>query len=515
LGQRANGKFGFKQLQVAKKGSEMSSKMGNKFKSFGLIGLGMVAGVAASVQFSAMAQKTAGSPLPVEELRQLADVFGLIKSDYVEPVEDNKLLTEAITGMVASLDPHSAYLDKKSFKELREGTQGKFVGLGIEVGMEDGYVKIISPIEDTPAYRAGLKPGDLITRLDSVPIKGLSLDEAVKKMRGEPNTKVTLTIARKNEDKPIVVTIVRELIKQQSVKGKIIEPGYAWLRISQFQEPTVEDMAKKIQALYAQDPAIKGLVLDLRNDPGGVLPGAIGVSAAFLPKDVPIVSTNGQLADSKATFYAKREFYGVRGLNDPLAKLPEAIKNVPMVVLINTGSASASEIVAGALQDYKRAIILGTQSFGKGSVQTIRQISADTAVKLTTARYYTPNGRSIQAKGIVPDLNVEETADGDGFNGLRTREADLQKHLSNDKEAEQAKAKVDELEEEQRLVALAKKSKPLEYGSKDDFQLAQALNHLKGLPVKITKPEVAKDETKDSGKETSPESDDKTDGKKK
>lgn len=493
----------------------MSGKMGNKFKSFGLISLGMVAGVAASVQFSAMAQKTAGSPLPVEELRQLADVFGLIKSDYVEPVEDNKLLTEAITGMVASLDPHSAYLDKKSFKELREGTQGKFVGLGIEVGMEDGYVKIISPIEDTPAYRAGLKPGDLITRLDSVPIKGLSLDEAVKKMRGEPNTKVTLTIARKNEDKPIVVTIVRELIKQQSVKGKIVEPGYAWLRISQFQEPTVEDMAKKIQALYAQDPAIKGLVLDLRNDPGGVLPGAIGVSAAFLPKDVPIVSTNGQLADSKATFYAKREFYGVRGLIDPLAKLPEGIKNVPMVVLINTGSASASEIVAGALQDYKRATILGTQSFGKGSVQTIRQISADTAVKLTTARYYTPNGRSIQAKGIVPDLNVEETADGDGFNGLRTREADLQKHLSNDKEVEQAKVKVDELEEEQRLIALAKKSKPLEYGSKEDFQLAQALNHLKGLPVKITKLEVLKDEVKESGKETPPESDDKTNRKKK
>ncbi|MDO8654383.1 MAG: S41 family peptidase [Undibacterium sp.] len=489
--------------------------MGSKFKSFSLISLGMVAGIAASVQFSALAQKTSGAPLPVEELRQLADVFGLIKSDYVEPVEDNKLLTEAISGMVASLDPHSAYLDKKSFKELREGTQGKFVGLGIEVGMEDGYVKIISPIEDSPAYRAGLKPGDLITRLDSVPIKGLSLDEAVKRMRGEPNTKITLTIARKNEDKPIVVTIVREMIKQQSVKAKMIEPGYAWLRISQFQEPTVDDMAKKIQLLYAQDPAIKGLVLDLRNDPGGVLPGAIGVSAAFLPKDVAVVSTNGQLPDSKATFYAKREFYATRAIGDPLAKLPEAIKNVPMVVLINTGSASASEIVAGALQDYKRATVIGTQSFGKGSVQTIKQISADTAVKLTTARYYTPNGRSIQAKGIVPDLNVEETADGDGFNGLRTREADLQKHLSNDKEAENAKVKVDELEEEQRLIALAKKSKPLEYGSKDDFQLAQALNHLKGLPVKVSKPEAQKDAAKDENKDAPHESGNKTDNKKK
>ena len=470
--------------------------MGSKFKNFGLISLGMIAGVAASMQFSAQAQKNAGTPLPVEELRQLADVFGLIKSDYVEPVEDNKLLTEAISGMVASLDPHSAYLDKKAFKELKEGTQGKFVGLGIEVGMEDGYVKIISPIEDSPAYRAGLKPGDLITRLDSQPVKGLTLDEAVKKMRGEPNTKITLTIARKNEDKPIIVTITRELIKQQSVKAKMVEPGYAWLRISQFQEPTVEDMVKKIQTLYAQDPAIKGLVLDLRNDPGGVLPGAVGVSAAFLPKDVPVVSTNGQLADSKATFYAKREFYSGRTMSDPLAKLPEAVKNVPMVVLINTGSASASEIVAGALQDYKRATILGTQSFGKGSVQTIRQISADTAVKLTTARYYTPNGRSIQAKGIVPDLNVEETADGDGFNSLRTREADLQKHLTNDKEKEQSRPKIDELEEEQRLIALAKKSKPLEYGSAEDYQLAQALNHLKGLPVKVTKAEVK--ETKES-----------------
>lgn len=479
--------------------------MGSKLKSFGLISVGVVAGVAASLQFSAMAQRSAASaPLPIDELRQLADVFGLIKSDYVEKVEDNKLLTEAISGMVASLDPHSAYLDKKAFKELKEGTEGKFVGLGIEVGSEDGYVKIISPIEDSPADRAGLKAGDLITRLDSVPIKGLSLDEAVKKMRGEPNTKITLTIARKNEDKPIVVTVTRELIKQQSVKAKIVEPGYAWLRISQFQEPTVEDMVAKIQTLYAQDPALKGLVLDLRNDPGGVLPGAIGVSAAFLPKDVPVVSTNGQLPDSKATFYAKPEFYGTRANTNPLAKLPEAVKHVPMVVLINTGSASASEIVAGALQDYKRATILGTQSFGKGSVQTIRQISADTAVKLTTARYYTPNGRSIQAKGVVPDLNVEETPDGDGFNGLRTREADLQKHLANDKDKEvelsKGKSQVDDLEEQQRLVALAKKSKPLEYGSKDDFQLAQALNHLKGLPVKLSPHDEGKTVAQESGK---------------
>jgi carboxyl-terminal processing protease len=460
--------------------------MGSKLKNFGLISFGVVAGVAASLQYSALAQKMAGSPLPLEKLSEFSEVFGMIKSDYVEPVDDEKLLTEAMNGMVNSLDPHSAYLDKKAFKELREGTEGKFVGLGVEVGMEDGYVKIVSPIEDSPAYRAGIQPGDLITRIDGVPIKGLSIDDAVKKMRGEPNSKISLTIARKTEDKPIVVTLTRELIKQHSVKGKVIEPGYAWLRISQFQEPTVEDMVKKINALYAQDPALKGLVLDLRNDPGGVLPGAVGVSAAFLPKEVAVVSTNGQVEDSKRTYFAKREFYANgTGASDPLAKLPAAIKTVPMVVLINTGTASASEIVAGALQDYRRAIVLGTQSFGKGSVQTVHQISADTGIKITTARYYTPLGRAIQAKGITPDLHVEETADGDGFNALRSREADLVKHLSNDKEAEAEKALVDELEEEKRLAALAKKSKALEYGSKEDFQLAQALNHLKGLPVKL------------------------------
>ncbi len=463
--------------------------MGSKLKNFGLIGLGILAGVAGSLQFEAMAQKSA-APLPLEEMRQLADVFGLIKSDYVEPVEDKKLLTEAISGMVSSLDPHSAYLDQKAFKELRESTQGKFVGLGIEVGMEDGYVKVISPIEDSPAYKAGLKAGDLITRLDTTPVKGMTLDEAVKRMRGEPHTKITLTIARKEEDKPIIVTIVRQEIRIQSVKGKMVEPGYAWLRVAQFQEPTVEDMVKKIHALYAEDPSLKGLVLDLRNDPGGLLPGAIGVSAAFLPKDVAIVSTNGQLPDSKATYFARREFYSSRALNDPLSKLPEAVKKVPMVVLVNAGSASASEIVAGALQDYKRATIMGTQTFGKGSVQTIRPLTADTAVKLTTARYYTPNGRSIQAKGIVPDMLVDEYADGDVLNGLRLHESDLQKHLRNDKEKEKesasGKSVIDELEEEQRLAALARNRKRLEFGSKEDFQLAQALNHLKGLPVKLS-----------------------------
>ena len=482
-------------------------KSGDPVRTIGLVGIGLLAGVALSLQFPAVAQKAAGVPLPLDELRQLADVYGLIKSDYVEPVEDKKLLSEAISGMVASLDPHSLYLDKKAYKEMRESMQGRFVGLGIEVSMEDGYVKIVSPIEDSPAYRAGIKPGDLITRIDGAPIKGLALDDAIKKMRGAPGSKVTLTIARKGEDKPLSVALVREEIRVHSVKAKIVEPGYAWLRISQFQELTLDELAQKANALYAQDPHIKGLVLDLRNDPGGLLPGAIGVSAAFLPKEKAIVSTIGQLPDSNQTFYGRREFYAGRSNGDPLAKLPAGLKTVPMVVLVNTGSASASEIVAGALQDYKRAIIMGSQTFGKGSVQTLRQLSADTAVKLTTARYYTPNGRSIQARGIVPDMMVDETADGDGLNGLRVREADLQKHLGNDADkVPLASAKRDELEEEKRIAAAMKNRKPLEFGGKDDFQLAQALNHFKGLPVKLAAdPALEVAEPKDGRKRVAPE----------
>ncbi|MGW8389949.1 S41 family peptidase [Pseudoduganella sp. HUAS MS19] len=467
--------------------------MGNKTKSLGLVGLGMVAGIAVSMQFSALAQKAA-TPLPLEELRTLSEVFSLIKSDYVEQVDEKKLLQDAIAGMVSSLDPHSTYLDKTAFREMRESIHGKFVGIGIEVGVEDGNIKVVAPIEDSPAWRAGIKAGDLITRLDNQPLKGLSLDEAIKKMRGEPRTKVVLTVSRKDEEKPLLVPIVREEIRVQSVKVKMVEPDYAWLRISQFQEPTVEDMAKKLSALYAKHPNIKGLVLDLRNDPGGVVQGAVGVSAAFLPKDALVVSTDGQLADSKQAFHATSANYSSRSGGDPLAKLPAALKTVPMVVLVNGGSASASEIVAGALQDYKRAIVMGSQTFGKGSVQTLRQITADSAVKLTTARYFTPNGRGIQAKGIVPDVLVDETAEGDAINSLRLREADLQKHLANSEggEDKQGRIRRDELEEEQRLLAAAKKQKPFELGGKDDFQLEQALRHFKGLPVKTAaRPELA------------------------
>jgi carboxyl-terminal processing protease len=420
----------------------------------------------------------------------LADVYGLIKTDYVEPVEDKKLLTEAIGGMVASLDPHSVYLDQKAFRDMREAVQGKFVGVGVEISNEDGYIKVVSPIEDTPAFRAGIKSGDLITRIDNVPVRNMSSDDAIKRMRGKVGSKVTLTIARPGDDKPWVVPLDRREIKVVSVKAKVVEPGYAWLRISQFQENTLDELAKKTKELYAEQPDIKGLVLDLRNDPGGLLPGAIGVTAAFLPKaDQVIVSTKGQLPDSNQSFYGRREFYAQRG--DPLDGLPAGLKTVPMVVLVNGGSASASEIVAGALQDYQRAIVMGSRTFGKGSVQTLRQLSPDTAIKLTTARYYTPKGRPIQATGVQPDLRVDETADGDLLNALRVRESDLQRHLvaEGEQPAAAGKDQAASLAQQQRALALLKDRKPLEFGSKDDFQLAQAINHFKGLKVMLAKGE--------------------------
>jgi len=402
--------------------------MGVKIKVAGWLALGAVAGALATMQLQAIARNSVAQ-LPLEELQQLAAVFGMIKTDYVEPVDEKKLISDAIGGMVAGLDPHSQYFDKKSFKEFREATTGRFVGIGIEMGMEDGLVKVVSPIEGSPAFRAGLKSGDLITKIDDSLVKGLSVDQAVKKMRGEPNTKVILTVFRKSESRTFPVTIVREEIKLVSVRGKVIEPGYAWLRVAQFQDRTVEDFTRKVEELYKQDPNLKGLVLDLRNDPGGLLEGAVAISAAFLPADSVVVTTNGQIPDSKATFRASPEFYQRRGGGDPLRRLPEAIKHVPLVVLVNEGSASASEIVAGALQDHHRAVLMGAQTFGKGSVQTVRQLSPDTALKITTARYYTPSGTSIQAKGIVPDVMIDETAEGNLFAALRVREADLEKHL--------------------------------------------------------------------------------------
>ena len=465
--------------------------MGSKLRVTGLIAIGALAGVLTTMQLQAFARGSL-APLPLEELQQLAAVFGMVKSDYVEPVDEKKLITDAISGMVAGLDPHSVYFDKKSYKEFREGTSGRFVGVGIEIGMEDGLVKVVSPIEGSPAFRAGLKAGDLITRIDDTAVKGLTMDQAVKRMRGEPNTKVMLSVFRKAESRSFPLTIVREEIRMQSVRARIVEPGYAWVRVNQFQDRTVEDFARKVEVLYKQDPNLKGMVLDLRNDPGGLLDGAVAISAAFLPSDAVVVSTNGQVADSKASFKASADFYARRGGPDPLKNLPAALKTIPLIVLVNEGSASASEIVAGALQDHKRATIMGAQTFGKGSVQTIRPLTADTALKITTARYYTPSGRSIQAKGIVPDVWLDETAEGNVFAALRMREADLEKHLTvsgekkdeaREKAREEARAKL-----EAQLAKNKEAPKPLpEFGSPEDFQLAQALNRLVGKPVMVSK----------------------------
>src|SRR5499426_3981565 len=348
-----------------------------KLRSIGFILVGAVAGILISLNFQAIADRAARAPLPIEELRAFTEVFGAIKTNYVEPVEDKKLITEAINGMLTGLDPHSAYLDAEAFRELQVGTQGQFGGLGIEVGMEDGFVKVISPIEDTPAFRAGIKPGDLIIKLDDTPVKGMSLNDAVKKMRGKPNTSIVLTISRKGESAPVVVNLTRAVIRVQSVKSKVIEPGYAWIRVSKFQESTPESMVKHLDGLFKQGQ-LKGLVLDLRNDPGGLLHGAVAISSAFLPQKSLVVSTDGRAEDSRKKFYASPEDYARRG-DDVLRSLPAAVKTVPMVVLVNGGSASASEIVAGALQDHKRAKVIGTQTFGKGSVQTIMPLGNNTA----------------------------------------------------------------------------------------------------------------------------------------
>jgi carboxyl-terminal processing protease len=465
--------------------------MGSKIKFAGILAVGMVAGALTTMQLQAVARNTL-APLPLEEVQQLAAVFDRVKAEYVEPVDEKKLISDAISGMVAGLDPHSQYFDKKSFREFRENTGGKFVGIGIEMAMEEGLVKVVSPIEGSPAFRVGLKPGDLITRIDDSPVKGLTVDQAVKKMRGEPNTKVVLTVFRKTESRSFPVTIIREEIRMQSVRAKMVEPGYGWIRVSQFQERTVDDFVRKAEELYKQDPNLKGMVLDLRNDPGGLLDGAVALSAAFLPADVVVVTTNGQLPESRATFRASPEFYARRGGSDPLKKLPAAMKRVPLVVLVNEGSASASEIVAGALQDHKRATVMGAQTFGKGSVQTIRPLPSDTALKITTARYYTPSGRSIQAKGILPDVWLDETAEGNVYAALRMREADLERHLGGadeKKDADREKAREEARKKlEDQLAKTREPAKPLpEFGSAEDFPLQQALNQLRGLPVLASK----------------------------
>ena len=470
--------------------------MSGKFKQFSLIGIGIIFGAALTLNYSAIADREPEA-LPIEDLRAFSEIFGKIKSDYVEPVADKKLITEAINGMLTGLDPHSAYLDDEAFKELQVGTQGEFGGLGIEVGMEDGFVKVVSPIEDTPAFKAGVKSGDLVIKLDDTPVKGMTLNDAVKKMRGKPGTDIVLTIVRKGEGKPLTLTLTRAVIKIKSVKHKLVEPGYGYVRVTQFQEHSGENLVGALNDLQQQNKGgeLKGLVLDLRNDPGGLLNTAVSVSGAFLKAGDLVVYTDGRTEDAKMRLTNSREHYLRPGESDYLKNLPAWAKSVPMVVLVNGGSASASEIVAGALQDHKRAVVLGTQTFGKGSVQTILPLNNGTAIKLTTARYFTPNGRSIQAKGITPDITVEDaTISNNEGHKMEVREADLDKHLSNNQEEDaggEARPKDEKPKDgkakDDKGAADKKEARPkLEPGeivSKADYQFNQALILLKGLSL--------------------------------
>jgi carboxyl-terminal processing protease len=428
--------------------------------------LGMFVGAAVILDMGVLAEREPGkesaSPLPLDELRTFTEVFSRIKADYVEPVEDKKLLEDAVQGMLSGLDPHSAYLDAESFRDMRVETEGQFGGLGIEVTMENGFVKVVSPIEDTPAARGGVKTGDLIIRLDDKAVKGMTLTEAVRVMRGKPGTDITLTIAREGETKPLKITLTRAVIKIQSVKSRMLEPGYGYVRITQFQAGTDKGLVDVIRKLEADNKGrLRGMVLDLRNNPGGVLNAAVGVSDAFLDKGL-IVYTEGRVADSRMKLSASPG---------------DVLYGAPIVVLVNGGSASASEIVAGALQDHKRAVIMGTKSFGKGSVQTIIPVSNGAALKITTARYFTPSGRSIQASGIEPDIVTEEARITKSETGDRLREADLARHLENGDEM----AKPKEEPKKQDKKDDKKKDETGKAPAAEDYQLQEALNLLKGI----------------------------------
>ena len=430
-------------------------------RDIGLISAGAILG--ASLIFGQMvfADNQSNRPdIPLEELRAFSEIFGRIKNNYVEPVEDKELLQNAIRGMLSGLDPHSTYLDLEDFKQLREGTSGEFGGLGIEVTMEDGFVRIVSPIDDTPAAEAGIEAGDLIIRLGDTPVKGMVLRDAVDIMRGKPGTDLDLTIIRDGEDKPLKITLTRAIIKVKSVKLRTLEPGYGYVRISTFQQRTGESLNDAIEALKKDnDGTLNGLVLDLRNNPGGLLNAAVEVSDSFITNGM-IVYTDGRIPDSKQEFTAKPR---------------DVLKGAPLVVLVNGGSASASEIVAGALQDHHRAVIIGTKTFGKGSVQTVMPLTDSTAVKMTTARYFTPSGRSIQAEGIVPDITVARVnitaSESAGFEPLR--EQDLSKHISNGNgktDADIAKEAAEKKKDDAPLAVT-------------DYTLSEALNLLKGIHV--------------------------------
>jgi carboxyl-terminal processing protease len=452
-----------------------------------LVVVGIVGGVLLSLGISAAAQRD--NALPLKELQQFANVYAAIKNSYVEPMPDKKLIDDAIKGLFLDLDPHSTYLDPQAYKEMEAITEGGFGGLGIEVGSENGMPKVIAPIEDTPAARAGILAGDLITAIDGKPTKGMTLSESINLMRGEPDTSIVLTVRRPGHDKPLTFKIVRAIIKVKSVRSKMLAGNIAYARIAQFQEGTDTDLARQLHDLSkAKNP--KALILDLRNDPGGLLESAVGVASLFLKDGALVVSTKGRIPSSDHQYFAKSVGHIDDNGTMQAAGL-EWARKVPMVVLINIGSASASEIVAGALQDHKRATVIGNRSFGKGSVQSILPLTEDTGIKLTTARYYTPSGRSIQLTGIKPDVTVDDTAQGNLF--YLPREVDLKHHLLNT-------AVTDEVSADAMVDKPKVEPKMFEFGSADDYQLQQAINFLEGRPVKRHDPSAVFASSKDNAK---------------
>lgn len=393
--------------------------------------------------------------LPLEDLRTFTRVYDQIRNGYVEEISDSQLLEYAIRGMIAELDPHSTYLNKDAFADLQANTAGEFGGVGLEVSLEQGFVKVVTPIDDSPSAKAGILSGDIVIRLDDKPVKGMDLNKAVNMMRGPKGSKIKITVMREGVDQPIEFDLVRDIIKVQSIRTRLLDKDFFYIRISQFQLNTGTEMLQKLRLQLEKNPGTKGIILDLRNNPGGVLQSSVEVADAFLDGGL-VVYTQGRLENSNVNYNAEAG---------------DLSNGLPLVVLINDGSASASEIVAGALQDHKRAVIMGTRSFGKGSVQTVIPISNDRAVKLTTALYYTPGGRSIQAQGIEPDVNVERVKIADIQPGQNTTEADLAGHL-NRKDGNESDSKS---RQKNRITSAQL--------LQDDNQLHEALNLLKGLHI--------------------------------
>lgn len=422
------------------------------------------------------------SIIPPEVLKNLEEVYKRIKTDYVDDINDKKIIEGALSGLVTNLDPHSSYLDIDAKKDFNIGISGEFSGIGIDVGSQDGLVRVVSPIDDSPAYKAGLKMGDLIFEIDGNNVKGMTLNEAITRIRGPKDSTVKLSVFRKTSLVPLSFSITRQTIKNPSVKFKVSNKDYPYVRITQFQENTGIDLAKNLKLISEQykDP-IKGLVLDLRNNPGGMVSSAVAVAAAFLEKDKLIVYSDGKTNNAKMKLFANPYNYIEGGENnDYLKNLPEDFKKIPIVVLVNNGSASAAEIVAGALQDHKRAIILGTQTFGKGTIQQLFPLSNGSAMKITIARYYTPMGKSIQAKGITPDYLAEDPSDATDKFSTKIYESSYKNHLENTElnNKSDKPVKIVKISPENKKMFADKAS--FEVGTKDDYQYVQAIKLLQG-----------------------------------